>query len=298
MERSESAGAVADTFHGNPAEVGRALAALKLPLAFSIFNTCKPEAFLANRKLQRKSVDRNLRFHCGSQLSFDISSFRPVQTMIFAVEEINQSKAPLPNITLGYEIYDDCSTTAIASKAALALVKGEPGLILYPMCEGFSNVAAIIGCDIPTSSIAAISYFSTCSCLSDKQEYPTFFRTIPNDKHQTDPAEKISKMVHAMKEATTKVVVGFLDSGDMRVLVKEILRQNVTGIQWIGNSTDCVKCPSEYWSNQQKDRCIPKKIEFLSFQEALGYVFVTLALVGACLALATASVFYRYRETL
>ncbi|XP_048398328.2 extracellular calcium-sensing receptor-like [Stegostoma tigrinum] len=230
--------------------------------------------------------------------SFDISSFRLIQTMIFAIEEINRSKTLLPNITLGYEIYDDCSTTAIASKAALALVNGKQELIEYPECKGSSNVAAIIGCDISTSSIAAartvgsfripmISYFSTCSCLSDKLEYPTFFRTIPSDKYQskllaelvktfgwnwigtvrsnteygnfgmrtfveeakkngvciaysesfyrTDPAEKISKIVQVMKEATTKVVIGFLHGGDMRVLIKEILRQNVTGIQWIGS---------------------------------------------------------------
>ncbi|XP_072427933.1 extracellular calcium-sensing receptor-like [Chiloscyllium punctatum] len=217
--------------------------------------------------------------------------------MIFAIEEINQSKTLLPNITLGYAIYDDCSISAIASEAALALVNGGQELIEYPDCKGSSNVAAIIGCDSSTSSIAAartvgtfgipmISYFATCSCLSDKQEYPTFFRTIPSDKYQskllaelvktfgwnwigtvrsntdygnfgmrtfieeaqkigvciaysesfyrTDPAEKISKIVQVMKEATTKVVVGFLQKRDMRVLIEEILRQNVTGIQWIG----------------------------------------------------------------
>ncbi|GCC32278.1 hypothetical protein chiPu_0010739 [Chiloscyllium punctatum] len=186
----------------------------------------------------------------------------------------------------------------LASKAALALVNGEQELIEHPECKGSSNVAAIIGCTISTSSIAVsrvvgtfgipmISYFSTCSCLSDKQEYPTFFRTIPSDKyqskilaelvktfgwnwigtvksntdygnfgmrtfieeaqklgvciaytesfHRTDPDRKIKKIVQVMKEATTKVVVGFLQGGDMRVLIKEIWRQNVTGIQWIGS---------------------------------------------------------------
>ncbi|GCC32279.1 hypothetical protein chiPu_0010740 [Chiloscyllium punctatum] len=229
---------------------------------------------------------------------FDIATFRLIQTMIFAIEEINQSKTLLPNITLGYEIYDDCSISTIAAKAALALVNGKQELIEYPECKGSSNVAAIIGCDISTSSmtvartvgtfgIPMVSHFSTCPCLSDKQEYPTFFRTIPSDKDQskllaefvktfgwnwigtirsntdygnfamrtfieeaqkvgvcmaysesfyrTDPAEKISKVVQVMKEATTKVVIGFVHSGDMRVLIKEILRQNVTGLQWIGS---------------------------------------------------------------
>ncbi|XP_041070833.1 extracellular calcium-sensing receptor-like [Carcharodon carcharias] len=218
--------------------------------------------------------------------------------MIFAIEEINESKTLLQNFTLGYKIYDDCSSSAIASKAALTLVNGEQEQIDYPQCKGSSDVAAIIGCDMSTSSIAAaravgffgipmISYFSTCSCLSDKQEYPTFFRTIPSDEYQskllaelvkkfgwnwvgtirsntdygnfgmrafveeaqkfgvciaysevfyrTDPAEKISKIVQVIKQATTSVLVGFLHPREMKILLKEFLRQNVTGIQWIGS---------------------------------------------------------------
>ncbi|XP_067897813.1 extracellular calcium-sensing receptor-like [Heterodontus francisci] len=230
--------------------------------------------------------------------SFHLSNFRLMQTMIFAIEEINQDKTLLPNITLGYKIYDDCSSSPIAAKVALALVNSGEELIDYPQCKGSSNVVAIIGCDISTSSIVAaravgsfgipmVSYYSTCSCLSEKQEYPTFFRTIPSDNHQskllaelvrtfgwtwigtvrsnidygnfgmqafvehvqktgvciaysesfyrTDPAEKISKVVQVIKQATTKVVVAFVNTGDMRILLKEILRQNVTGIQWIGS---------------------------------------------------------------
>ncbi|GCC32281.1 hypothetical protein chiPu_0010742 [Chiloscyllium punctatum] len=236
--------------------------------------------------------------------NFHLSSFRLMLTMIYAIEEINRNKNLLPNTTLGYKIYDDCSSSAVASKAALALVTSEEQRMNFTQCEA-SNVAAIVGCDISTSSIVAarvigplgipmVSYYSTCSCLSDKQEYPTFFRTIPSDNYQskllaelvktfgwkwigtirsnidygnfgmqafveqvrktgvciaysesfyrTDPAEKISKIVQVIKQATTKVVVAFVDTGDMRVLLQEIWRQNVTGIQWIG---------SEGWVTEQ-----------------------------------------------
>ncbi|XP_072113010.1 extracellular calcium-sensing receptor-like [Mobula birostris] len=217
--------------------------------------------------------------------------------MIFAVEEINQNENLLPGITLGYQIHDDCSSSAIASKAALALINREES-IEYQECRDSSNVAAVVGCQISTNSIVTartigsfgiplVSYYSTCSCLSDKTEYPTFFRTIPSDLYQskilaelvrtfgwtwtgtirsntdygnfgmqgfiehaeklgvciaysetfyrTDPPEKIRKLVQIIKQASTKVVVAFVNVGDMRVLLNEILRQNVTGMQWIGN---------------------------------------------------------------
>ncbi|XP_059842186.1 extracellular calcium-sensing receptor-like [Hypanus sabinus] len=230
--------------------------------------------------------------------SFDFESFRLAQTMIFAIEEINRNENLLPEITLGYSIHDDCSSTAKASKAALALITREEDSVESLKCRGSSNVAAIVGCDMSTNSIVTartlgpfgipqVSYYSTCSCLSDKREYPTFFRTIPGDQYQskllaelvitfgwtwigtirsnsdygnfgmqgfvehvkklgvciaysesfyrTDPAEKITNVVQMIKQATTKVVVAFVDSGDMRILLKEIWRQNVTGIQWVGS---------------------------------------------------------------
>ncbi|XP_062900859.1 extracellular calcium-sensing receptor-like [Mobula hypostoma] len=220
--------------------------------------------------------------------------------MIFAIEEINRNANLLPGITLGYKIYDDCSSPAIASKRALALINGEDESIEYLHCRGSSNVAAIVGCDMSTNSmvtartmgsfaIPLVSYYSTCSCLSDKREYPTFFRTIPGDQYQskllaelvrifgwtwigairsntdygnfrmqgflehvenigiciaysesfyrTDSPEKISKVVQVIKQASTKVVVAFVHAGDMRLLLNEIWRQNVTGIQWIGSES-------------------------------------------------------------
>lgn len=45
--------------------------------------------------------------------------------MIFAIEEINRSGELLPNVTLGYKIYDSCSTPHKALKASIELMGGE-----------------------------------------------------------------------------------------------------------------------------------------------------------------------------
>ncbi|XP_039618150.1 extracellular calcium-sensing receptor-like, partial [Polypterus senegalus] len=63
------------------------------------------------------------------------------------------------------------------------------------------------------------------------------------------------------------------------------------------DSTDCLKCSLEYKANKQKDQCILKDIEFLSFEENMGILLVSLALLGAFLTISIAFVFYLKRDT-
>ncbi|XP_048837894.1 extracellular calcium-sensing receptor-like isoform X1 [Brienomyrus brachyistius] len=136
-------------------------------------------------------------------LGFDPRSFRWAQALRFAVQEINQSKNLLPNLTLGYRIFDSCSTPRLAQQAVLTVLNG-PEEAHNVMCSGAAPILAVVAESGSSQSIVVsrtlqpfrmpqISYFSTCSCLSNRREFPTFFRVVPNDDYQVKAIAQLLK---------------------------------------------------------------------------------------------------------
>uniref|UniRef100_A0A3Q4MA53 Extracellular calcium-sensing receptor-like n=1 Tax=Neolamprologus brichardi TaxID=32507 RepID=A0A3Q4MA53_NEOBR len=137
--------------------------------------------------------------------NFYVQGFRQAQTMAFAIDEINKNSNLLPNVTLGYTLYDNCVELGIGFRGALSLISGqEEQIILHNTCVGNPPVVGIVGDSSSTPSIAIssilgflyfsqVSYFATCSCLSDRQKYPSFFRTIPSDDFQVRAMIQILK---------------------------------------------------------------------------------------------------------
>ncbi|XP_051727337.1 extracellular calcium-sensing receptor-like isoform X1 [Ctenopharyngodon idella] len=130
--------------------------------------------------------------HCEK---FDMESFQEAQTMAFAIDEINKNPSLLPNITLGYHLYDNCVRLGMAFRAAISLASGTDESFSNLNCTGHPPVIGIVGDPSSTPSIAIssvlglfrvpiVSYAATCSCLSDRKKYPSFFRTIPSDAFQ------------------------------------------------------------------------------------------------------------------
>ncbi|KAG2463183.1 CASR protein, partial [Polypterus senegalus] len=135
----------------------------------------------------------------------NLMEFQFAQTMVFAIEEINNNTALLPDLSLGYKIYGDCSSVNLAMAAVMALVNDEnEEIVSGSNCKKSSTIYALIGLSESPLSISVatflspfripmVSYFATCACLSNRNEYPTFFRTIPSDYHQSKALAKLVK---------------------------------------------------------------------------------------------------------
>ncbi|XP_028428746.1 extracellular calcium-sensing receptor [Perca flavescens] len=243
---------------------------------------------------------------------FDPRAFRWAQTLRLAVEEINQSAELLPNYTIGYKIFDSCAYPLTGQRAAVAMLNGlsEDDA---PVCSGASPLLAVIGESGSAQSIVVsrilqpfripmISYFSSCACLTDRRQYPTFFRVIPNDDYQVKAIAQLLlrfnwtwvglvrgdheygrfavqgllrelqgtkvcvayleiipllynhkralEIMQVMRSSSAKVVVVFSAEGEMTPFLRDYMKQNITGIQWVASEawvTASVFTGSEYY---------------------------------------------------
>uniref|UniRef100_A0A674PFZ3 Extracellular calcium-sensing receptor-like n=1 Tax=Takifugu rubripes TaxID=31033 RepID=A0A674PFZ3_TAKRU len=134
-----------------------------------------------------------------------IRGFQYAQAMLFAIDEINNSSDLLPGITLGCKIYDSCGSIARGVRASLALINSQETIFkLSDKCTKPAQVQAIMGesSSSPNMAVATvigpfhiplISHFATCACLSDKNKYPSFLRTIPSDHYQSRALAQLVK---------------------------------------------------------------------------------------------------------
>ena len=93
--------------------------------------------------------------------SFSHVGFRQAQTMAFAVDEINRNTKLLPNVSLGYSLYDSCGNLWNALSAALSMTSGsgEP-FQLNESCYGYPPVLGIVGDSSSTRTISISSIVS------------------------------------------------------------------------------------------------------------------------------------------
>ncbi|XP_056408600.1 vomeronasal type-2 receptor 26-like [Hyla sarda] len=108
---------------------------------------------------------------------------------LFAIDNINKNPDILPNITLGYHVYDSCVDVRLAAQRVLYLLSGPGKVIPNYSCSSHDRLVGIIGdhhssTTIPAAQILGlygypqISYGATDHSLSDRRLYPHVFRTV------------------------------------------------------------------------------------------------------------------------
>ncbi|XP_042199718.1 taste receptor type 1 member 3 [Callorhinchus milii] len=156
-------------------------------------------------KLDLQSVNKSEHISCES---FYPQGYHWLQAMRFAIEEINNGTELLPGVRLGYEIYNTCFESTVAIESAIALLSNSEQDSIEVTCnytEYNTRVVAAIGPSQSELSIVVarlfsflllpqVSYASSSNVLSNRRNFPSFFRTIPTDEVQADAMASIVYM--------------------------------------------------------------------------------------------------------
>ncbi|XP_075040313.1 extracellular calcium-sensing receptor-like [Mixophyes fleayi] len=124
---------------------------------------------------------------------------------MFAIEEINQNVNLLPNLTLGFDIFDSCVSERRAIQATMMLVWGKEDPFYEPG-RGWKEpfLAGIVGDSMSTLSIPIARILGLCNYpqisfgafdpdLGDRHQFPSFLRTVPNEKIQNKAISQLLK---------------------------------------------------------------------------------------------------------
>uniref|UniRef100_A0A672FI59 G-protein coupled receptors family 3 profile domain-containing protein n=1 Tax=Salarias fasciatus TaxID=181472 RepID=A0A672FI59_SALFA len=135
-------------------------------------------------------LDRPEAIDCTSH-SLILASYKRFLVMRFAVEEINNSTSLLPNVSIGYILFDQCSDGhSFPSMFNLVSVDG----LIDPWGEPPKNLIGVIGSytSPKTVSVAPLLMMdlipmvtfdgASSSVFSEKKTYPSFLRTIHTNK--------------------------------------------------------------------------------------------------------------------
>ncbi|KAJ3590128.1 hypothetical protein NHX12_008082 [Muraenolepis orangiensis] len=345
-----------------------------------------------------------------------VETLKAAYAMEFAVEEINRNPLILPGVKLNYRILDCCARHPWVLQGAFSLVGGESeswGPSVPVIIGGASSTTAIIlSRTLAPLSVPVISYLASCPCLSDRHQFPNFFRTIPSDVYQAKTMAHLAMLFHwtwigavfANNDYGRLAIQTFQEEIEgtgayVGELFLELAKRNVTNRQFLANedssprnnstacsspysitgkellkhlnkvnfttphgeefffqgadipaaydlwttgssqvpisvctescppgtrianrkgepvccfdcipctdgevsndtgSHQCRRCPIEFWSNQVHTACIPRKVDFLSFNETMGIVLTAAAVSGAAVTSAVFVVFLHHRNT-
>ncbi|XP_066486262.1 vomeronasal type-2 receptor 26-like [Tiliqua scincoides] len=273
--------------------------------------------------------------------------YQHVLSLVYAVKEINDNPEILPNVSLGFQIYNSYLDERMTYQNILNLLSTRKHTVPNFKCEKQKNMVAVIGgLDSEISR-----HMATVLGIYKYPQLHTFLKSIIfnntagdtvyfNEKGELAAGFDIINWITFPNQSFLKVKLGWMDP---QALEGKEFSINAEAIKWHNmfnqvlpiakcndnchsgfrkktkegqpfccydcvpcadgkishqkDMDDCVKCSEDQFPNKNKDQCLPKRINFLSFSETLGMILSSLALSLSLLTALVLGIFIKNQNT-
>ncbi|XP_066486351.1 vomeronasal type-2 receptor 26-like [Tiliqua scincoides] len=121
-------------------------------------------------------------------------NYQYIMALVFAIKEINENLHILPNITLGFNIYDNYLKASWTYQATIQLLSTRNRFVPNYKCDTWDKLMAVIGALYSDNSYQmanVLGLYKTPQLLygfnpgmSDNIQVPSFYQMTPNEAHQ------------------------------------------------------------------------------------------------------------------
>ncbi|XP_053120373.1 vomeronasal type-2 receptor 26-like [Hemicordylus capensis] len=116
-------------------------------------------------------------------------------SLVFAVKEVNENSKILPNVSLGFHIYDSYFNSRLTNQNTQQLLSSQDMFVPNFKCDKQKHLIAVIGGSdhkislqldtiLGIYKIPQIAYVALSPMISVKTQLPSFYRMAPNEAHQ------------------------------------------------------------------------------------------------------------------
>ncbi|XP_077779681.1 vomeronasal type-2 receptor 26-like [Podarcis muralis] len=172
-----------------------------------------------------------------SDQSFYSQSYWHILPFLLAIQEISRNPRLLPNITLGYNLYESYFNAIMTYEAVLDLLSGGQKNVPNYICErqnkqlavlegGDSAISSLISTILNIYKIPQISYGFVSREFTDKTQFPFVYRMVPK---QEPPHLAMVKLLLHFKWTWIGLLAPDNDSGEkfMRTFTTEVTKNDI-----------------------------------------------------------------------
>nr|XP_034992735.1 vomeronasal type-2 receptor 26-like [Zootoca vivipara] len=208
----------------------------------------------------------------SSDTSWVLTKFyQHILALVFAVDEINENPRMLPNVSLGFHIYDSYYDSKMTYRNTLDLIFKSHHFVPNYRCGIHKNVIGVIG---GLSSDTSWCMANVLGLFKIPQVPP---RSVCNSNCLPGYGKK--------KKEGEKFCCYDCDPCPEGMISNE------------KDMETCISCPADQYPNNDQDLCIPKIPNFLALDETLAIVSTSSALLFSLITILVLGIFIKHRNT-